>query len=304
MSDADDPTILLLGTTGQVGYELHRSLASVGMVEAPGRDAVNLAAPESLRDAVADVAPAAVVNAAAYTAVDEAEENPEMAAAINATAPEVLAEAADNVGAWLVHFSTDYVFDGEKTTPYREDDPPNPLNVYGRTKWDGEKAVEDVGGRHLVLRSSWIYSDRRSNFLKTMLRLAETEDALTVVDDQIGTPTWAGWIADATASLLRRVLRAEAGDEVAGLYHLAAGGQTSWYGFARAIFARFGYDDVEIEPVSSDQYPSKAARPPYSALASRRVQSTFDIDIPTWSQQLAALQRRMERTGEEASQWA
>lgn len=298
MTHADDPTILLLGATGQVGHELHRSLQSIGTVEAPGRDAVDLGSPDSVRESVKAIHPEVVVNAAAYTAVDEAEENPDAASAINARAPGVLAEAAKRVDAWLVHYSTDYVFDGEKTTPYREDDPPNPLNVYGRTKWDGEKAVEDVGGRHLILRSSWIYSDRRSNFLRTMLRLAETEDHLTVVDDQIGTPTWAGWIADATASLLRRILRAEDADALAGLYHLAAGGQTSWYGFARAIFARFGYDDVSIEPVSSDEYPTTAARPPYSALASTRVQSTFDIDVPTWSQQLAALQRRMERPDE------
>lgn len=295
MSEAVDPTILLLGATGQVGHELRRSLEPIGTLQAPGRDTVDLTAPESVRTAVREMDPDVVVNAAAYTAVDEAEEDPDAAAEINAHAPGVLAEAARSVDAWIVHYSTDYVFDGEKTTPYNEDDPPNPLNVYGRTKWDGEKAVENVGGQYLILRSSWIYSARRSNFLLTMLRLAETKDHLKVVDDQIGTPTCAEWIADATTSLLRRVLERETSDALSGLYHVSAGGQTSWYGFARAIFARFGHEELTVEPVTSDEFPTTAVRPRYSALASTRVQSAFDLEIPTWTEQLAAVQKQMEQ---------
>lgn len=298
MSDAAKPTILLFGATGQLGHELLRALEPVASVVAPGRDTADLTAPDTLRRAVEDADPEAVVNAAAYTAVDDAEDHPDRAAAINAHAPGVLAEAARAAEAWMVHYSTDYVFDGEKAAPYDEDDPPNPLNVYGRTKWDGEKAVENAGGRYLILRSSWIYSDRRSNFLRTMLRLAEEKDHLTVVDDQIGTPTWAGWIADASATLLQRVLE-DAGDEHAGLYHLAASGQTSWYGFAQAIFARFGYDELTVEPVTSDEFPTVATRPPYSALASTKVEETFGIEIPTWSQQLAALHGRMQEGSDE-----
>jgi len=291
-------TILLLGATGQVGHELCRTLDPLGTIRAPDRSAVDLTDPDALRRAVDEVAPALIVNAAAYTDVDGAEDEPEAAAAINAHAPQVLAEAAQSVGGWLVHYSTDYVFDGTKTTPYREADPPNPVNVYGRTKRKGETAIQDVGGRFLILRTSWVYSRRRSNFLRTMLRLAEDRDRLTVVDDQIGTPTWAGWIADATASLLRRFFDTQDAGSLSGLYHLAAGGQTSWYGFARAIFTRFGVDDVTVDPVSSDEYPTTAQRPAYTALASARARNTFDLDIPSWTEQLAALQRRVEDNDE------
>jgi len=291
-------TILLLGATGQVGHELRRTLDPLGAIRAPDRSAVNLTDPDALRRTVDEVSPALIVNAAAYTDVDGAEDEPEAAAAINAHAPQVLAEAAQSVGGWLVHYSTDYVFDGTKTTPYREADPPNPVNVYGRTKRKGETAIQDVGGRFLILRTSWVYSRRRSNFLRTMLRLAEDRDRLTVVDDQIGTPTWAGWIADATASLLRRLFDTQDAGSLSGLYHLAAGGQTSWYGFARAIFTRFGVDDVTVDPVSSDKYPTTAQRPAYTALASARARNTFDLDIPSWTEQLAALQRRVEDNDE------
>jgi dTDP-4-dehydrorhamnose reductase len=289
-----DCTILLLGATGQVGHELRAPLATLGTVVAPGRDELDLTAPDTIRQTVRDVAPDVVVNAAAYTAVDDAEEEPERAAAVNARAPGVLAEATAEAGGWLVHYSTDYVFDGTKTVPYTEDDPPNPINVYGRTKWEGEQAVRAGSDKHLLLRTSWVYSDRRSNFLRSMLRLADEHDELTVVDDQIGTPTGAGWIAEATAALLRRVLRGEAPSEYAGCYHLAAGGQTSWYGFARAIFAQFGRDDVHVKPISSDEYPTTAARPAYTVLDSGRARRTFDLTVPTWTEQLAACRARMQ----------
>jgi dTDP-4-dehydrorhamnose reductase len=235
-----------------------------------------------------------VVNAAAYTAVDDAEDDAERATAINARAPGVLAEATADVGGWLVHYSTDYVFDGRTTGPYTEDDPPNPINVYGRTKWEGEQAVRTAGGPHLILRTSWVYSARRSNFLRSMLRLADDHERLTVVDDQTGTPTWAGWIAEATTAMLRRLRDSAVPEEYAGCYHLAASGQTSWYGFAQAIFAQFGRDDVTVKPIPSSEYPIPAARPAYTVLDSDKARRTFDLSIPTWTEQLAACRRRME----------
>ena len=296
MPESTAPTVLLLGPRGQVGHELRAALDPLGPVVAAGRDRVDLTEPDAIRTAVADVAPEVIVNAAAYTDVDGAESEPDVAQAVNAEAPGILAEAARDAGAWLVHYSTDYVFDGTATTPYREDAPTNPLGVYGRTKRDGEKAIQEAGGHHLILRTSWVYSDRRSNFLRTMLRLAGEHDTLTVVDDQIGCPTWAGWIAQATASLLQTVLDTDAPDAYAGTYHLSSSGQTSWYGFARAIFARFERA-VTVEPVSTDAYPTEAPRPAYSVLDTTAVRRTFGIDVPTWSQQLADL--HAHRTADE-----
>jgi dTDP-4-dehydrorhamnose reductase len=293
--------ILLLGRTGQIGHELQETLEPLGTVVAPEREVADLTDPASLRQAVADVGPDGIVNAAAYTAVDRAEEEPERAQKINAEAPGVLAEEAARRDAWLVHYSTDYVFDGTADRPYREDDPANPLGVYGRTKWEGEEAIRDSGARHLILRTSWVYSARRSNFLLTMLRLAEEveqgeRDGLTVVDDQIGCPTSARWIAEATATLLERFAGREARD-LSGTYHLVSGGQTSWYGFARAIFAQFGYDDVPVEPVTTDAYPTKAERPAYSVLDTTRVRDAFGLDIPTWTEQLDEMRRQMHAVG-------
>ena len=300
MSDAT-PSILLLGATGQVGHELTRTLAPLGTVRAPGRDEVDLAAPETLRRAVAQVDPALVVNAAAYTDVNGAEDEPERAAMLNAEAPRVLAEAAREAEAWLVHYSTDYVFDGEKRTPYTEDDTPNPINVYGRTKWEGEQALRDVGERSVVLRTSWVYSNRRSNFVRTMLGLVDEHDTLTVVDDQIGVPTWAGWLAEATATIGEQLLAAGDPSPLRGLYHLAGTGQTSWYGFARAIFAQFGRTDVTVEPVPSTEYPTPAPRPAYTALDSTRARTTFDLALPTWTAQLARFRERVGHSGVEVT---
>ena len=300
MSDAT-PSILLLGATGQVGHELTRTLAPLGTVRAPGRDEVDLAAPETLRRAVAQVDPALVVNAAAYTDVDGAEDAPERAAMLNAEAPRVLAEAAREAEAWLVHYSTDYVFDGERRTPYTEDAPPTPINVYGRTKRDGERAVQAVAGRYVILRTSWVYSDRRSNFVRTMLRLADEHETLTVVDDQIGVPTWAGWLAEATATIGEQLLAVGDPSPLRGLYHLAGTGQTSWYGFARAIFAQFGRTDVTVEPVPSTEYPTPAPRPAYTALDSTRARTTFDLALPTWTTQLARFRERVGHSGMEVT---
>jgi len=286
------PKILLFGGTGQVGHELRRSLAPVGTVRAPSRPTVDLTEPVSLRTCVREAAPDVVVNAAAFTDVDGAEEAPEEALAVNGRAPGVLADAAESVDAWFVHYSTDYVFDGTKRSPYTEKDSPRPINVYGQTKWAGEQAVEAVNGRYLIFRTSWIYSDRRSNFLRTMLRLAEERERLTVVDDQIGTPTWAGSIARVTATVLRG-LDGEGESTKSGTYHFSAAGQTSWYGFARAIFAQFGRDDVVVEPVSSDEYPTEAARPTYSVLDSSRLRQTFGVAPTSWTQQLKQCRERI-----------
>ncbi|MCS3700207.1 dTDP-4-dehydrorhamnose reductase [Salinibacter ruber] len=285
MADAT-PSILLLGATGQVGHELRRTLAPLGTVHAPDRTTADLTAPASLRRVVSDVEPALIVNAAAYTDVDGAEDAPERAATINAEAPGVLAEAARDVGAWLVHYSTDYVFDGTKHAPYTEDDTPNPINLYGRTKRHGEEAIRDAGGCHVILRTSWIYSHRRSNFVRTMLRLAEEKDRLAVVDDQIGVPTWAGWCAEATASVCEGLLADDDASRT-GVYHLTGTGQTSWYGFARAIFAQFGGLDVTVEPVSSEEYDTAAPRPAYTVLDSSRARRAFDLTDTPWTAQLA-----------------
>jgi dTDP-4-dehydrorhamnose reductase len=260
--------ILLLGATGQVGHELTRTLALLGTVRAPGRDTVDLAAPDTIRRAVTETAPDLIVNAAAYTDV------------------RVLAAAAREAGAWLVHYSTDYVFGGEKRAPYTEKDAPNPLGVYGRTKRDGETALQAVGGSFVILRTSWVYSARRSNFVRTMLRLADEHDTLTVVDDQTGVPTWAGWCAEATASICDRLLTQ--GDvSQSGIYHLAGTGQTSWYGFAKALFAQFDRTDVTVEPVPSSEYPTPAPRPAYTVLDSSRARDAFALSLPSWTEQLA-----------------
>jgi dTDP-4-dehydrorhamnose reductase len=290
MSDSSS-SILLLGATGQVGHALTRTLAPLGTIWAPGRDEVDLMDAESLRRAVDDEVPNLIVNAAAYTDVDGAEDAPERAAQINARAPCVLAEAAQEAEAWLVHYSTDYVFGGEKRVPYTEDDAPTPINVYGETKRDGEEAIRSVGGKHVVLRTSWVYSHRRSNFVRTMLQLADEHDLLTVVDDQIGVPTWAGWLAEATAAIGERLLASD-DPSLRGLYHLAGTGQTSWYGFARAIFSQFGRADVSVEPVPTSEYPTPAPRPAYTVLDSTRVRETFSLSVPTWTAQLARFRER------------
>jgi len=293
MPASNDRTFLLVGATGQIGHALRGPLSRLGTVVAPSRDTLDLTVPDTIRRAVHDAVPDVIVNAAAYTDVDRAEEEPERAAVLNARGPGVLADAAADVGARLVHYSTDYVFDGTSDTPYTEADRPSPINVYGRTKYEGEVAIREHDARSLILRTSWVYSDRRSNFLRAMLRLADKGERLTVVDDQIGAPTSAAWVADATTRILRRLAKRDAGD-TDELYHLAASGQTSWYGFAKAIFAQFECPDAVVEPVASDEYPTAAERPAYTVLDSGKARSRFDLAIPTWSEQLAAVRRRMD----------
>lgn len=301
MTDSS-PSILLLGATGQLGHELSRTLNALGTVRAPGREEVDLTAPDTVHRRVAEVEPDLIVNAAAYTDVDGAEDEPGRAATLNAEAPRVLAEAAREAEAWLVHYSTDYVFDGTRRTPYTENDVPDPVNVYGQTKRNGERAIEEKGRRFVILRTSWIYSRRRSNFVRTMFGLADEHDTLTVVDDQTGVPTWAGWLAEATATIGKRLLATDEPSSLRGLYHLSGTGQTSWYGFARAIFAQFGRTDVSVEPVPTDEYPTPAPRPAYTVLDSTRARTTFELPLPTWSTQLARFRERVSRSAAEVAE--
>ena len=295
--------ILVTGKNGQVGFELLRSLAGRGQVTAVGRDEMDLSDPDSIRRTVREIGPDLIVNAAAYTAVDQAEAEPELALAVNGVAPGILAEEAKRVGAALIHYSTDYVFDGTRTSPYTEDDAPRPINVYGRTKLAGERAIQAVDAPHLILRTSWIYGARGKNFLLTILRLARERDELAVVDDQVGAPTWSRALAEATGDILKRLGYGEEGfidacRERRGLYHLSAAGQTSWYGFAAAILAHaanpkpgmsaFALDRAPVvKPIPTEQYPLPAARPRYSMLANAKLQRVFGVALPDWQTGLA-----------------
>ena len=270
--------ILLTGRNGQVGWELERKLAPLGEVIATDRATLDLADPDAIRRVVREAKPQVIVNAAANTAVDLAESEPELAMLINGIAPGILADEAKRLGALLVHYSTDYVFDGEKATPYVEDDPPNPLNVYGRTKLAGERAIQAAGCRHLILRTSWVYGARGKNFLLTILRLAREQQELRVVDDQLGAPTTSGVIAAATVALLPAVMK---NAPAQSLYHMSASGATSWYGFAREILMRAGLRNRLI-PNSSRQFSAAASRPRNSVLDNGLIITRLGIRLATW----------------------
>jgi dTDP-4-dehydrorhamnose reductase len=265
--------ILLTGATGQVGWELRKSLAPLGEVKFFDRYGLDLADASQLVATVRALRPETIVNAAAYTAVDRAEIERDVAFAINSVAPAVLAEEAKRIGAFLVHYSTDYVFDGEKTVPYVEDDAPHPINVYGESKLAGEQSVLKSGCRHLVLRTSWVYGPRGKNFYLTMLRLAKERPELKVVDDQVGAPTSSLAIARATAQLLPC--------GAAGLYHMTAGGQTSWCGFARAILTRAGIA-TPVVPIRTEEYPTPARRPRNSRLDCSRLRAEHGVALAGW----------------------
>jgi dTDP-4-dehydrorhamnose reductase len=269
---------MLVGRDGQVGRELARSLAPLGEVHALGRSQLDLADAGRISAVVRAASPVVIVNAAAYTAVDRAESEPELAFAVNATAPGVLAAEAARLGALLVHYSTDYVFDGSKPAAYVEDDPPHPLNVYGASKLAGERAIAAAGCRRLILRTSWVYGPHGSNFMLTILRAARERPELRVVDDQVGAPTSSVALARATAQVLR------AGGE--GLYHLSAAGKTSWCGFARAILAHAGLD-TPVVAIRSEEYPAAARRPRNSLLDNSRLQATFGVALAPWEEGLA-----------------
>jgi dTDP-4-dehydrorhamnose reductase len=274
--------ILLTGAGGQVGYELERSLQGLGEVIAVGRARMDLADLDQVRAVIRALRPGLIVNAAAYTAVDRAEAEPALAFRINAEAPELMAREAKALGAALVHYSTDYVFDGRKAGPYLETDAASPLNVYGKSKLAGEQAIAASGADHLILRSSWIYGMRGNNFLLTMLNLAAQGAPLRVVDDQLGAPTWSRTVADASALMLLQARDGGAGwwRQHGGIYHLACAGQTSWYGFCCAILAATGID-CAVTPISSDGWPAPAARPRNSVMNTAQLSARF-CHLPDW----------------------
>ena len=277
-------TILLLGRTGQLGWELERSLQPLGRVVACARPEADLSRPETLRTLVERVRPAVIVNAAAYTAVDAAEQEEDLAYRINADSPATLAEAARELNAWLVHYSTDYVFDG-KSGPYSETDATNPLNAYGRTKQAGDEAIQRSGCLYVILRTSWVYGARGKNFLNTILRLAREREVLRIVDDQIGAPTWSRTIADVTAALLARLDERRFDADLAGIYHLVSQGETSWYGFARLIVEEtrsLRETSPHVEAILTEDYPLPAKRPRDSRLDCRKLAETFAVNPPNW----------------------
>ena len=298
--------ILLTGKNGQIGAELETLLPRLGETAALDRQHLDLAKPEQIRRAIREVQPQLIVNAAAYTAVDQAETNQAAARAVNADALAVIAEEAKKIGAAIIHYSTDYVFDGTKTSPYDETDPPNPLGVYGKTKLAGEQAIRDAGVPHLIFRTAWVYATRGRNFLLTVLRLASQREELRVVRDQVGAPTWCREIARATTSILERFARSPRAFSVSdytGTYHMTAGGVASWHDFAQAIL-----DEVSgappnipwlesatggrpllsrrIVPITTSEYPTPARRPPYSVLSNARLTQTFGVELPDWRVQL------------------
>jgi dTDP-4-dehydrorhamnose reductase len=286
--------ILLLGKNGQVGWELQRSLAPLGEVLALDRHSTHycgdLSKPEQLAQTVLAYKPDFIVNAAAHTAVDKAESEPELAKVLNTDAPAALAKAAAQVGAWLVHYSTDYVFDGSGSHARQEGEGTGPLSVYGQTKLDGEKAIEASGCKYLIFRTSWVYAARGGNFAKTMLRLAQERERLTVINDQHGAPTGAELIADVTAHAMRRVLNTQ-NISFSGVYHLVALGETTWHGYASHVIAlakslspALDWKVTEVAPVPTSAFPTPAARPLNSRLCTAKLQQAFGLVLPPWQQ--------------------
>ncbi len=292
--------ILLIGNNGQVGFELATLLPALGRVCPVDFPEIDLSCPDSIRAIVRDSHPDLIVNAAAYTAVDKAESEPDLCRAINATAPAILAEEAIRLGATLIHYSTDFVFDGAKRAPYSEDDTPNPVSVYGRTKLEGDNAIRASGVNHLIFRTAWVYGRRGKNFLLTLQRLAAEGKPLRVVADQIGCPTWSKIIAETTVTILGRLAPAgdvagifpsggrSSRDAVNGLYNLVCTGATSWHGFAREFIPA----PIPITPISTADYPTPARRPAYSVLDCTKLQQTFGISLPPWQ---SALQNCLQK---------
>ena len=286
--------ILLAGKDGQVGWELSRSLLPVGEVIALGRDQFDLSRPEELRGPIRRIKPDFIVNAAAYTAVDRAEKEADLAGIINGVAPGVMAEEAKTIDALFVHYSTDYVFDGEKEAPYKENDVPNPLNVYGRSKLDGERIIEASGCNFLILRTAWVYASRGKNFGRTILRLAEERESLDVIADQYGTPTSADLIADITALIIHQLKQdQDRKSKLNGVYHLTASGSTTWYDYARFILetaqlnqGSFTLKPHALRPVPAVEYLSTTKRPGNSTLDTGKLADAFGLSIPDWKVQV------------------
>ncbi|HNQ10936.1 MAG TPA: dTDP-4-dehydrorhamnose reductase [Giesbergeria sp.] len=289
--------ILLLGKGGQVGWELQRSLSVLGQVTALDFDSQELcgdfANPEGVRDTVRQLRPQVIVNAAAHTAVDKAESEPEFARLLNATTPGLVAEEAARLGAWLVHYSTDYVFDGSGTRPWVETDTPAPLSVYGATKLEGEQRIQQSGCQHLILRTSWVYAARGGNFAKTMLRLGQERERLTVIDDQWGAPTGADLLADVTAHAIRHLQHRP---QDGGLYHCVAAGETTWHSYAKFVLEHASKAQPaikivakEVAPVPTSAFPTPAKRPHNSRLATAKLQTTFGLQLPHWQTGVARM---------------
>ena len=291
--------VLLFGPNGQVGRALRRAVPTDAEVTVLDRMSVDLTRTDDIKAAIETHRPAVVVNAAAYTTVDRAESEPDLARQINAAAPGAMAEAAFLHDALLVHYSTDYVFDGRKRGAYIETDPTNPLSVYGRTKLEGEQAIQRAGCRHIVLRTSWVYGNDGANFMKTMLRLAGERDHLRIVDDQIGAPTSSDAIADATWSLLHRYLAAADKRALSGIYHFTCAGSTSWHGFAQAIFEAFlapvQKNRLTVEPIPASAYPTPAQRPSNSLLSNVKLAAAFQLALPDWRTALQDVRTRAAR---------
>lgn len=293
--------LLLLGKGGQVGWELQRSLAPLGELVALDFDSTDYKAdfshPEQLAETVLKIRPDVIVNSAAHTAVDKAENEVEFARKLNATSPGVLAQAAQQIGALMVHYSTDYVFDGSGSKPWQEGDATGPLNTYGQTKLEGEQLVAQHCAMHLIFRTSWVYAARGGNFAKIMLRLAKERDRLTVIDDQFGAPTGAELLADVTAHAIRATM---ADPSRVGLYHLVAGGETTWHGYARFVLEQAKAAGIEfkaqleaVDPVLTSAFPTPARRPHNSRLNTQKLQSSFDLTLPHWQVGVARMLREI-----------
>jgi dTDP-4-dehydrorhamnose reductase len=301
------PKILLTGKSGQLGNDLRQILPRLGELIATDREQCDLSRPAEIRNLIRELRPTLIVNAAAYTAVDQAEKDEALACAINSEAPAVMAEEAKKIGAALVHYSTDYVFDGAKNSPYAENDLPNPISAYGRTKLAGEQAVRDSGADHLIFRTEWVYSTRGKNFLLTILRLATQREELRIVRDQVGAPTWSREIAGATVKALQQICNrtdeTAAWSERSGTYHMTAAGETTWYEFTQAILqeaaqlsnlaawfqaATNGKELLtrRVVPISTAEYPTPARRPAYSLLSNSKLNRVFGIQLSDWREQL------------------
>jgi dTDP-4-dehydrorhamnose reductase len=281
--------ILLTGRHGQVGWELEQRLKGLGKIFAFDRSTLDLTQARQIRDVVSRIQPDLIINAAAYTAVDKAESEQELAEAVNSTAPGILAQAAKDHNAAMIHFSTDYVFDGSKPTPYNEDDSCNPMGVYGKTKWQGEQNILATGIPCIILRTSWVYGTRGKNFLKTILRLANEKEKIRIVNDQIGAPTWCGDLAQKTTEILQWLQRHPSSSEtiipkeLSGVYHLTCGGQTSWFGFAEAILQNSATSKTpKLIPITTKEYPTPAKRPLNSMLSNQKLEQAMGIQPIPW----------------------
>ena len=309
-NQSSKPRILLTGKTGQVGRELAPLLGLMGEVTALDRRQLDLAKPDEIRRVMRAVLPEVIVNAAAYTAVDGAESDEALARALNAVAPGIMAEEAKRLGALLVHYSTDYIFDGTKQAPYEEDDPPNPLNAYGRTKLEGERSIQQVDPAYLIFRTAWVYAPEGRNFMRTVLRLATEKAELRIVQDQMGAPTSSASIAAATAKVLSAICsggnNGPVWSQISGIYHMTAGGETTWYEFAQRILELASGQPAapgwfaeatnnrpliarRVIPIRTSEFPTAARRPAYSVLSNRKLNDTFGVTLPDWETQLHSI---------------